>query len=528
MKEISTIQMEIWKRRTTLLIFSLFFLNLTFAQVDDYRPMLEDMKTWEYEYHHFDEVDEEEMDDSESGVKETIYTVRYFLSGDTVINGIGYHKMYREVDGRPTYYAAYREEGLKVYKRSPQVLPEDERDIIVADFEYDGLYDPYDVDLDEYDMEILSSITDSIDLVEVNGLIYRRHTYYDAYGWILAIGVEGVGYRGCGMRNYPSAFPAEPDCYCDYEVFTACYDKDGNVFRASDFTKEGMKEVSSIMGDVNGDGAVTIADVTMMVAYVLGEPQTGFIVTNADVNGDGNITITDVSEIVGLILDVKDMERPTYVPFVEEGKTWYCGYWHPYANFPSTPEDPGGEGIDCIFTICGDTLVNGKDYKKVYCQFEEYYGDNEQHYYCAVREEAYRVFIMEEGTTEEKLLYDFSRPNEMITLNYDDYRFARSKGVHRDDFLPGQLEYHVYKFTEDGEVDYINDSSSWIDGVGDYLTNPFAFEFTFLPYGEPKFGKDISVITCMKDGKYIFNNEWMAVPQYAPGATSFTAQKHME
>ena len=83
-------------------------------------------------------------------------------------------------------------------------------------------------------------------------------------------------------------------------------------------------------------------------------------------------------------------------------------------------------------------------------------------------------------------------------------------------------------YTEDGEVDYINDSSSWIDGVGDFLTNPFAFEFRFLPYGETNFGKDISVITCMKDGKYIFNNEWMAVPQYAPGAKSFTAQKHME
>ena len=46
-----------------------------------------------------------------------------------------------------------------------------------------------------------------------------------------------------------------------------------------------------------------------------------------------------------------------------------------------------GEGIDCIFTMCGDTLMNGKEYKKVYCQFEEYYGDKERHYYCAVREE---------------------------------------------------------------------------------------------------------------------------------------------
>ena len=62
-----------------------------------------------------------------------------------------------------------------------------------------------------------------------------------------------------------------------------------------------------------------------------------------------------------------------------------------------TPEDPLGMGIDCIFTMCGDTLMNGKEYKKVYCQFDEYYGDKERHYYCAVREEAYQVFIMEEG-----------------------------------------------------------------------------------------------------------------------------------
>ena len=70
-----------------------------------------------------------------------------------------------------------------------------------------------------------------------------------------------------------------------------------------------------------------------------------------------------------------------YVPFVEEGKVWYCGYWHPHEVFPSTFEDIDGEGIDCIFTIAGDTLINDKEYKKVYCQFEEFYGDGEQHYY---------------------------------------------------------------------------------------------------------------------------------------------------
>lgn len=40
----------------------------------------------------------------------------------------------------------------------------------------------------------------------------------------------------------------------------------------------------------------------------------------------------------------------SYVPFVEEGKIWYCGYWHPLENSPATFEDPLGNCIDCIFT----------------------------------------------------------------------------------------------------------------------------------------------------------------------------------
>lgn len=65
-------------------------------------------------------------------------------------------------------------------------------------------------------------------------------------------------------------------------------------------------------------------------------------------------------------------ERSDYVPFVEEGKVWYCGYNHPGVNFTITPEDPWGNGIDCIFTMCGDTLIDDRGYKKVYCHFEEY------------------------------------------------------------------------------------------------------------------------------------------------------------
>ena len=211
---------------------------------------------------------------------------------------------------------------------------------------------------------------------------------------------------------------------------------------------------------------------------------------------------------------VMAQEECGYVPFVEEGKVWYCGYEHidPDKVSTVTPEDPEGVGIDCIFTMCGDTLVNDREYKKVYCQFEEYYGDKEQHYYCSVREEARRVFIIEEETKEEKLIYDFSRPGETITVTYNDYQFARTDGGRFQDFPPSQLIYTVGLFTEDGEVDYSNDSGWWMDGVGSILNNPFALELDFLFFDEPKLGKDIGVITCMKDGKYYYKPEWISGP----------------
>ena len=131
---------------------------------------------------------------------------------------------------------------------------------------------------------------------------------------------------------------------------------------------------------------------------------------------------------------------------------------------------------------------------------------------CAVREEGYQVFIIEEEAKDEKIIYNFDRPEEYVTLTYNDYRFVRTNGEHRYEFLPGQLWYVVCKFTESGEVDYSNDIGGWIDGVGNLGTNPFAFELPFLPLDMPKLGKRIGLRSCMKDGKYIYNPEWMTMP----------------
>ena len=59
-----------------------------------------------------------------------------------------------------------------------------------------------------------------------------------------------------------------------------------------------------IIGDVNGDGYVTITDAGSTINYILGNPAFDFNFAAADVNGDGEITITDVGCIINIVLEI--------------------------------------------------------------------------------------------------------------------------------------------------------------------------------------------------------------------------------
>ncbi len=58
----------------------------------------------------------------------------------------------------------------------------------------------------------------------------------------------------------------------------------------------------SIVGDVNADQLVDVADVVAIVNSILGEPDEGFVESAADVNGDGTIDVDDVVALVNFIL----------------------------------------------------------------------------------------------------------------------------------------------------------------------------------------------------------------------------------
>ena len=56
------------------------------------------------------------------------------------------------------------------------------------------------------------------------------------------------------------------------------------------------------LGDVNGDGKVSIKDVTDLIDYLLTDNSEDINLDVADINGDGRITIKDVTDLISLLL----------------------------------------------------------------------------------------------------------------------------------------------------------------------------------------------------------------------------------
>lgn len=69
-----------------------------------------------------------------------------------------------------------------------------------------------------------------------------------------------------------------------------------NAFRA-------YFQISTNLGDVNGDRTVSVTDVTLVVNHILSVSNDNFIIEKADINGDGTISVSDVMALVNIILN---------------------------------------------------------------------------------------------------------------------------------------------------------------------------------------------------------------------------------
>ena len=86
--------------------------------------------------------------------------------------------------------------------------------------------------------------------------------------------------------------------YSSGTVVIYTYDELGNRL-----SKKVIGSSSTIKGDVNGDGFVTITDVVAIVNYLNGSEPVGFNKEAADFDGSGEVTITDAIKVVNMILN---------------------------------------------------------------------------------------------------------------------------------------------------------------------------------------------------------------------------------
>ena len=75
-----------------------------------------------------------------------------------------------------------------------------------------------------------------------------------------------------------------------------------NKYEVNDVTAEYLPYLNVIMGDVNGDGELTISDVTVLISCVLKNDMSSIVEAAADVNDDGFITIADVTKLISMVL----------------------------------------------------------------------------------------------------------------------------------------------------------------------------------------------------------------------------------
>ena len=126
--------------------------------------------------------------------------------------------------------------------------------------------------------------------------------------------IEHGAFTGCDNLTSITVLRKEPATIEIADVFTN-YDATLYVpygckakYEAADYWKDFKENVEmdaqpAMLGDVNGDDEVTMADANMVVNYFLAvnKPE-DFDVETADVNGDGSITMADANQIVNMFL----------------------------------------------------------------------------------------------------------------------------------------------------------------------------------------------------------------------------------
>ena len=141
-----------------------------------------------------------------------------------------------------------------------------------------------------------------------------------------------------------------------------------------------------LKGDVNGDGTVSIKDVTMLINYLLTNDPIGINLENAEVYEDGKINIADVTKLINILLSVPDEPEHEWVDLgLPSGTLW--------ATCNVGADTPEG---------CGDHFAWGETEPKDYYDWSTYKWCNGSYdtmtKYCTISSFGYNGFT--DGKTE--------------------------------------------------------------------------------------------------------------------------------
>ena len=115
-----------------------------------------------------------------------------------------------------------------------------------------------------------------------------------------AINLASAAFSGVGTADLPCTL-IYPD---DMNIDKTGYEDNGY------FMWKGGYFTDILLGDANGDGTVSVADVMLTVNKVTNKPLSVFYERNADVNGDNKISVADVMGIVKMVLSSGPKSAP--------------------------------------------------------------------------------------------------------------------------------------------------------------------------------------------------------------------------
>ena len=219
-----------------------------------------------------------------------------------------------------------------------------------------------------------------------------------------------------------------------------------------------MTDVIIMLGDVNGDGNVTISDVTALIDYLLSGDEGSVLMINCDVNKDGKVAISDVTALIDLLLSGE--RNP--VTCVVEG-----------IAFTMMPVPSGS------FTM-GATAE----------QDEAYDWEKPAHqvtltspYYIAETEVTQALWLAVMGENPSYFTGDLQRPVERVSWNDCQTFIARLNQLTGKTFrLPTEAEWEYaarggnktegYKYAGSNNIDDV----AWYSGNSDNTTHPVAMK----------------------------------------------------